>query len=94
MAPSKALVLLALVAILVLSGFLYSDGNWRGEYYLMYLVPPVVVLIVYAIRTGDVSFLSQPVDWRKSIWNYFVDSGWWVLFWLVLIFGFAVAGGR
>ena len=94
MHPSKLLLVLATAAILAFRVNLYLEGDWRGEYYLLLLVPSVVVLTTYVWRTGDSRLLSEPLNLRRVIWNYAVEQGWWVAFWLILILLFATVFDR
>ena len=86
---SKILLLVLSFVLLAYCVFLFLQGDPRGEYWLIALLPPIVVLTVYAVRTWGSAENAEPLRPGRVLRHYFASHGWWVLFWLVLILLFS-----
>lgn len=84
---SKALVLALAVAAFGAAVAMALTGKPVGEYWALALGPPLLVLIGFLFTKRGRQDLRQPLQFRRLFVTYFQSHGWWVLFWLVLIFG-------
>ena len=93
MHASKIALLAFGASVLALCAYLAHRGHPAAGYWFSAILPPFIVLAFVTVRTWGSEENRQGLSLRRLLRTYFYSHGWWVLFWLVLIFVVATFGG-